>query len=82
MQKVYEAWKRGESGPVMCIDPTFLDEILGDGYLLCEATVEMINGGLVGEDCRQVAIPREWVTSASSPDDWVDTPAHWRPEAA
>lgn len=77
--RVYEVWRIHNGKLEMCINPVSLQQILQDGYILCEATLEMVKGGLVGEDCRQVAIPRDWVTGAASPGDWVDSNLHWRP---
>jgi len=81
-ERVYEVWKEGENGSLeMCIDPELLKRILADGYMVVEATVEMI-GTLVSPNCRRVAIPRRWIEGAESPDDWVDSKFHWRPQAA
>ncbi len=80
-EKVYEVWEEQDGRLVMCIDQTLLARILADGYILCEATVEMAIGGLVGKRCRQVAIPRRWTKTASG-GDLVDSEQHWRPQAA
>ena len=56
------------------IDPQLLRRILSDGYLLCVATVEMIDQKAVSGKCTVVAIPRVTVRSAAPAADWIDVP--------
>lgn len=71
--RAYPVFVRGVK--VMTADER--EMLRANNHLLCQATAEMIEKGLVPEGSTDIMAPRKWFQAADgAPDDWLDSPSH------